>query len=974
MRIKHGFLRLSAFCLTLVSFAAGSVAAGPDNPPEYQNDVAPIFTKYCAGCHNADEANGELNFDSFATLMKGGVSGPAVVPGDAESSRLILLIEMRDEPNMPPEGNPGPSAEQIALLKRWIDAGANAPKVADTQPALPATPKIAIAGEVRRPIYALSFSPDGRFVAVARHERVEILSADSMQLQRVLVGHHGQVNDVRFSKDGSLLAVAAGGPGLFGEATLWQTAGWRETGTFRGHGDSLYAAAPSPDGRYLATGSYDQKVKLWDVDGHRELRQLDGHNGAVFDLAFHPSGQILATASDDETVKIWNVETGERLDTFNEPTEAQYAVEFSPDGRYVVAGGVDNRIRVWEITETGREGTNPIRYSRFAHDAAILRLRFSPDGRWLISSAEDRALKVWETESFTQQRAFETQPDWVTALAVSPDNSTLLAGRLDGSRSAYSLNDEPEKAAARPDPITHVSTPQPHAASPASKEPTEVAEAEPNDSPEQAMRLAPPVAVRSVLFSKNGPPDADLFRFEAKEGQTWIIETRAAQDESPADTKIEVLHPDGSPVPRLLLRAVRDSEITFRPIDSTQAQARLTNWEEMELNQFLYMNGEVAKLFRAPRGPDSGFDFYAANNGQRRCYFDTSATVHPNHEPVYIVEPYPPGTQLADNGLPAFPLYYANDDDGERKLGSDSQLTFRAPRDGSYLVRVTDVPGLGGEDFRYELIVREPQPDFRVTLAGKDAKIGAGSGQRLTIKLERIDNFNREVQIEVSGLPDGFLVLTPTVIQADHLQAEAVINVEPHIAPDAVETDDGKGHAANEDVAEPSVASNRDWSHVKVTATAVINGEAVTKDVGDLGKLRVTEKPKVLVHLRPEHAETSDQPITEPPELVIAPGTTITAMLSIERNGFDGELKFEVDNLPHGVIVDNIGLNGVLIREGETKRQIFITAAEWVPESSRWIHAVALGAGNQASWPVMLYVRKPGQMAQAVTPVSETAP
>jgi hypothetical protein len=84
----------------------------------------------------------------------------------------------------------------------------------------------------------------------------------------------------------------------------------------------------------------------------------------------------------------------------------------------------------------------------------------------------------------------------------------------------------------------------------------------------------------------------------------------------------------------------------------------------------------------------------------------------------------------------------------------------------------------------------------------------------------------------------------------------------------------------------------------------------------------------------------------------------MTAMLSIERNGFDGELKFEVDNLPHGVIVDNIGLSGVLIRRGETQRQIFLTAADWVADSTRQIHAVALGEGNQASAPIVFNIRK----------------
>ncbi|GIS62550.1 MAG: hypothetical protein CM1200mP2_47750 [Planctomycetaceae bacterium] len=124
-----------------------------------------------------------------------------------------------------------------------------------------------------------------------------------------------------------------------------------------------------------------------------------------------------------------------------------------------------------------------------------------------------------------------------------------------------------------------------------------------------------------------------------------MIQTRARRDKSPADTRIEILHKDGRPVLRLLLRAVRDSSITFRPIDSRSNQARLENWEEMGLNQFVYMSGEVVKNFRMPQGPDSAMQFYTIN-GQRQCFFDTSATAHALDTRVYVVEPHRPGSQL----------------------------------------------------------------------------------------------------------------------------------------------------------------------------------------------------------------------------------------------------------------------------------------------------------------------------------------
>ena len=71
---------------------------------------------------------------------------------------------------------------------------------------------------------------------------------------------------------------------------------------------------------------------------------------------------------------------------------------------------------------------------------------------------------------------------------------------------------------------------------------------------------------------------------------------------------------------RAQLQAVRDSAITFKDIDSRSPDIRVENWQEMELNQYLYMVGEVCKIFRMPEGPDSGFQLYK-NNGLRRNYF-----------------------------------------------------------------------------------------------------------------------------------------------------------------------------------------------------------------------------------------------------------------------------------------------------------------------------------------------------------------
>ena len=497
---------------------------------------------------------------------------------------------------------------------------------------------------------------------------------------------------------------------------------------------------------------------------------------------------------------------------------------------------------------------------------------------------------------------------------------------------------------------------------------TELIETEPNDSPAQAMKISPPCAVAGRIRGlsvptpdsvqvenspgtpetrlPSSPPlsggavcaegDVDLFRFDAKAGRQWIIETQAAQRGSPVDTKIEVLRADGRPLERLQLQAVRDTIVNFRGVDSNNPGMRLENWEEMELNQLVYLKGDVVKIFRMPQGPDSDMLFYAAN-GKRRAWFDTTATAHALEEPGYIVEPHPPGAKLVSNGLPVFHLYYENDDDGERKLGTDSKLFFTAPEDSAYLIRVSDTRGYSAERFAYRLVVREPKPDFKVTLNGAHPAVSAGSGREFSLSAERLDGFDGDIQIEISGLPPGFSVSTPLVIQAGHTEAKGTINA----APDAVQP----------------VATNA----TTITATATIEGKPVAREVNNFGALSLGEKPKLLVFFEPDSPDQSARgasgDLARPLEISIAPGQTVPARLRILRNGHDDLVTFTVENLPHGVIVDNIGLNGVLIPKGEYERQVFLTAAKWVPEQDRLCYAVENQAGKQTSLPVLLKVR-----------------
>jgi WD40 repeat protein len=916
--------------------------AGDDPAPDYASRVEPVFKKYCVGCHNDEDREGDFSLESYASLSKGTPRGPVLKAGDPGASRIVRQLTGAAKPSMPPKGEPRPTPEEVDVLKAWIAAGAGGPAGAPPGRLDLVVPRVAARAKVR-PVTALDVSRDGTWLAVARYgsvsfHRVAGAGAGAGSLgepRRVLSDFPGKVTAVHFTPDGSRLVTASGVAGLGGVAALWEVAGGAPVRTFSGHHDLIYDAELSPDGKTLATCGYDKVVQLWDATDGKPLRTLTGHNGAVYDVTFSPDGRFIVSASADDTCKVWRVDDGLRLDTLPQPLKEEYCCAFSPDGRFIVAGGADSTIRVWEFVSRDKPRTNPMVQARFAHEGPVVRLAFTPDGSRLVTVSDDRTIKAWETTDYTELQAWGRQPDVATALAVSGDGRSLRVGRMDGSLSVYPI---PE---ARPQGDPAESTAQAPATPATLREASglnSAAEREPNNSPPQATALTVPSTATGVI---GGHDDVDLYRFSARAGEPWVIEVDASRSGSKLDPFVEVLDARGRRVERALLQAVRSSYFTFRgKDDSTVDDFRLFNWEEMRIGEYLYADGEVSKLWLYPRGPDSGFQVYPGQ-GKRWGYFDTTPLAHALGEPCYVVQPHPPGAKLIPNGLPVFPLYFENDDDPRRELGKDSRLSFTAPADGDYLVKIKDVRGLGGPDFKYALTVRPSRPDFQVSLQMPRSAIGPGDVQEFKLSARRIDGFEGPIRVEIGGLPPGFSATTPLVIEAGQVEALGVITADPDVArrpPDGARA-------------------------TRVTASALISGRDVSHAVAPLGEVRVGEKPKLLARIGP--AKGGPRSVGSSPEglpeFEIRPGQTIALTVKVQRNGFAGPVPFGKEgsgrNLPFGVYVDALGLNGLLIPEEQDERTFFITADNAVPKQTRHFHLTTSADGGHSSPPVVLHVR-----------------
>ncbi|HUI42303.1 MAG TPA: c-type cytochrome domain-containing protein [Terriglobia bacterium] len=439
MRIVTAGLAGLALALVWPELSGGAILQARTDAaasPNFGADIAPILKKNCLACHSSAAKMGGLVMESYDALMKGGAHGRVIVPGKAEGSRLIQMLEGKIQPRMPFNGEPLPSAD-IAAIKAWINAGAAGPAPGDAAVSIIplAIPDLKPEVPVVSPVASVSFSPDGKLLAVGGYQTVKLLDPASQNLVATLPGHADYVRSLAFSPDGRMLAAGGGPCQRSGEIKIWDLRSHQLLKTMQGHKDCIYSVAWSPDGTLIASGSYDKMVKLWDVASGREVRNLQDHIDAVFAVAFSPDGKRLASASQDRTVKIWDVASGQRLYTLSDATDGLTSLAYSPSGAEIAAAGYDKTIYIWRL---GNDGGS-LAQSLIADEDSILALVWSPDGKTMITSSADGSIRFRDEATLNPIGVIDHQPDWVEALGLSPDGRTLAAGRYNGSLSLYDV-------------------------------------------------------------------------------------------------------------------------------------------------------------------------------------------------------------------------------------------------------------------------------------------------------------------------------------------------------------------------------------------------------------------------------------------------------------------------------------------------------------------------------------------------------
>ncbi len=365
-------------------------ALSRDKPVDYTAEILPILRKNCLACHNARDTDGELNLETPATIAKGGESGAAVVPGDADNSRLMAHIRQIEKPFMPPRRNRVSAKKltprQLGLIRLWINEGAKGevPLVAHTLNWRPLPFAL-------KPIYTAAISPDGQFAACGRGNQIFVYHLPTGRL-----------------------AARLADPGLLNGDLATPVA----------HRDIVQSLAFSPDSRTLASGGF-RLAKLWRLQSAAPSGPLNLLPGGepVTTIGTALGQAVVVAAGAAGTVQA--IDRQRRLPLWRDGSQGQAAEQLavSPGGERVAVLFADGRVRSWE-TATGE------RVTREASPPDAQAVAWLND-RQLVTAHPDGLIQVWAAINPGRAvNAWKPGGDF-TALAVLPGGESILAGRAD---------------------------------------------------------------------------------------------------------------------------------------------------------------------------------------------------------------------------------------------------------------------------------------------------------------------------------------------------------------------------------------------------------------------------------------------------------------------------------------------------------------------------------------------------------------
>ncbi len=422
-----------------------AAAADQDEAVSFSRHIAPILIEKCVACHGATQPKSNYRLDTYERLLRPGeFELPPVTPGKLDESELYRLVaEETSKDSWMPKGGERLRDEQIALIRRWIEQGAQFDGADRSAPLASLVPRsydpAPQSYRAPLPVTAVAFHPQGHELAVSGYNEITIWNAADGTLLRRVGQVPQRIYGLAYSPDGTYLAVAAGVPGTRGEVLLVDASGSEPAGAHKllaSMPDAAFDVAFSPDGTRLAACAADRSIRVFAVPEGTQQLLIEDHADWVMAVAWNPDGTRLASASLDKTSKVFDAATGEGLQTYNGHGERVFGVVFSPDGKQVITSGGDRQLHFWN-PEDGKKIAN---VGGFGHEVYQLELL----GGDVLSCSADKSVRHHRADNRAQVRVYSGHADWVYALAVHAASKRVASGSYDGEVRVWNAEDGKE--------------------------------------------------------------------------------------------------------------------------------------------------------------------------------------------------------------------------------------------------------------------------------------------------------------------------------------------------------------------------------------------------------------------------------------------------------------------------------------------------------------------------------------------------
>lgn len=280
---------------------------------------------------------------------------------------------------------------------------------------------------------ALTFTPDGETLVTGTAATVKLWDPFTTREKETRRFGKGAIR-IPLSADGGL--VVTQGPEI-NLPRVWEFSSGRELLRLPPSSVLPYDYALSPDSRTLAIASEEMDINLWDIPSKR-LRVRIPNPSQSFRIVYAPNGRFLATGSWDGKVRFFDPEKGVPLGVVQGGKTWVTSLAFSHDSRLLASGNRDGSLKVWDTT------TRELRTTLRGHADAVTALAFFPDGQTLASGTEDGLLKLWDLTTGQERISLRGHRSAVAGLAVNRTSNLLAASSVDGTVRVYRSDRLPE--------------------------------------------------------------------------------------------------------------------------------------------------------------------------------------------------------------------------------------------------------------------------------------------------------------------------------------------------------------------------------------------------------------------------------------------------------------------------------------------------------------------------------------------------